>query len=89
MSLLKLWFWLGFGLRARPIFEVPREGFSNDFLWSDFDYDVGWRDRLRILVSGKLNVAVVTRTDVSPTVVECRSVFSVRHPGYKKPTPAQ
>lgn len=85
----RLWWRLGFGARVQPSLGPPKEGFSDSYVHAGIYFDVTWRDRLRILVSGKLYIGIAVRMDVAPTKVETISNLSVLPPGHKKPPPAQ
>jgi hypothetical protein len=87
-----LWRWLGFGTcHARfadddPLNpEInPKSPFVPSYMMTETVAVLDWKDRLRILVSGKLMVSVATRTDV--IVFKCQSVskVSVVPPNYKR-----
>lgn len=69
----RLWSRLGFG---RP--HVDRgegedwQGFYPGYMMTAVVAHLDWRDRLRVLVSGRVGVETLTRTDV--LVQKCRSV---------------
>lgn len=62
--------------------EMPddAEGFAPGYMRSDVHISVDLRDRLRLLVSGKARVAVVSQTDVFVAKVRSHSTFWVEAP---------
>lgn len=89
MWLARVWFWLGFGIRTPPSIDTKYEGRADQILILSSYFNVPLRDRLRILISGKVHVCWAISADVIPTKAEAKSVFSVLHPGYKIPSSAQ
>ncbi len=79
--LMRLWWQLGFGFRQAPAFDTP-------YVVIGLHYSVTWRDRLRILLSGEIQVAVGVNYPID-SGTPIKSTFSVLHPGYKISTTAQ
>jgi hypothetical protein len=83
----RLWRRLGFGRRwNEALFDwrsadpQPGDWFAPGVLTTRTVVHIDWRDRLRILVSGRCEVTTYTRTDVGVDRVEARSQFSVLPP---------
>ena len=83
----RLWRRLGFGTRwDEALFDWrsadpgPDDWFVPGVLSTRTVVHVDWRDRLRLLLSGKCEVATYTRTNVAVARGETRSLFSVLPP---------
>lgn len=76
-------FWqrLGFGFAHALRHPMP-EGVYDGRIVSDVFCVLDWRDRIRALVSGKLNVEVVVFTDVPVAKTISRSAISVLAPTF-------
>lgn len=82
----RFWRALGFG-RAhvpRPDGE-PQDGFAEGYMITGTLTRLGWADRIRALVSGRVMVETAMRTDVVVTKVESVSAFRVLPPGHPIP----
>lgn len=58
-------------------------GFALGYLETNVVCCLGWQDRLRILLSGKLEVLIRTKTDVLVNRAESESIMNVLSPNYK------
>lgn len=76
----RFWARLGFGECRAPYIE-DREGFAPGCGDSSVHFDVDWRDRLRLLVSGRLAVSIAHKMDALPRRWESAAAMSVLPPG--------
>ena len=80
----RLWRYLGFGHRYDLSLTDWRtaepEWWTPGALVTETEIILDWKDRLRVLVSGRCSLHVSTRTDVPITRSESRSLFSVLPP---------
>lgn len=88
----RLWSRLGFGSRwDEELFEwrsadpQPDDWFVPGTLTMRTMTHVGWRDRLRLLISGRCEVCTYTRTDALVHRAETRAQFSVLSPAWHHP----
>ena len=67
--------------------ENPRdlEGFSESYMTYHIICVLDWKDRLRCLISGKLEVEVKTKTDVVVNKAFSTSAITILAPSYKIP----
>lgn len=85
-SRVSIWQKLGFGAGRRPRFEDDEpglEGFAPSYLRIEIIAVLDWRERLRALVSGKLQISVATKTDLPVEKAISRSVVYVLAPNYQ------
>lgn len=78
----RLWDWLGFGQsypEISPLEDSPN--FAPGALVINTKVNVGWPDRLRLLLSGRVVVRTRTVTKEPITVAITRSTFSICRPG--------
>lgn len=81
----RFWRWLGF--RTRPSLPLADDTTFPDGFWApgwfiiDVCCDLDWRDRLRLLISGRLMVHSALKTDVAITRSQATSAISVLPPG--------
>lgn len=82
-------FWqrLGFGECSEHWMEDV-EGYAPAYLATSTITFLDWRDRLRVLISGKVMTASATKTDVVVARATTKSRFSVLPPNYRSPSPA-
>lgn len=71
-----LYSWLGFG-RAKA---MPPAGFKGEYGASTMVWPMTWRDRLRVLISGKIMVDIAHLFDKGPRRWESTASFSVLPP---------
>ncbi len=83
MTRWHLWRLLGFGrcVGGWPEDDLPGMVFANGHLDISTVLVLGWRHRLRVLVSGKIMLEQAVKTDVLPKRSKVRSVWSVLPPG--------
>ncbi len=79
----RLWSKLGFGrcFIPAPDDDNPEPWCAPGRLVSVTIADIDWRDRLRLLISGRAMVFMSTQTDVAVNVARSESKFSVLSPG--------
>ena len=78
-----IWQRLGFGACAVPnMDDLEDSGLAPAHLSTNTTAVFDWRDRLRILVSGKVMVETAVKTDVIVKVMICRSSVSVLPPDW-------
>jgi hypothetical protein len=83
MWLLRIWWWLGFGVRGGP--HVGHEdGFCEAAVDLRIVSNVSWADRFRILVSGKIQTRTILQTDVKVSKAKAATTLSVPWPGFKE-----
>lgn len=75
----RLWSWLGFGV-AHLSPPEDSERWANSYITNVVTTHLDWRDRLRVLVSGKVRVKSFIKTDVYVERSEAESVFGVLPP---------
>lgn len=84
------WNWLGFGYAFSRVPDAlaEAEGWAPGCNVMSTMIAVDWKDRLRVLVSGKAMVQISTQMDVMPGRMRSWSDFRVLPPSYKfaKPT---
>lgn len=77
---------LGFGwARVERPDDAEQEGFAPGYMLSSVRAVFGWRDRLRILVSGQIHVEVALQSDVIPLKLRSVSAVSVLSPTTPRP----
>jgi hypothetical protein len=65
------------------------EGFAPSYMVTEVVAVLDWKDRLRVLVSGKLNVSTQTKTDVVVNKMDSKSAVYVLSPYYPvRPPPS-
>lgn len=76
----RLWSRLGFGDRylAPP---EDSDRWANSYITNVVTTRLDWRDRLRVLISGKVRIRSFIKTDVYVGRSEAESVFGVLPPG--------
>lgn len=74
-----LWQRLGFGY-AHALRHPAPDGMHEGWLCSDVFVYLDWKDRLRVLMSGKLNVEVITFTELPAGKAISRSEVKVLAP---------
>lgn len=73
--------WSRLMYRLFPPAPRPRiDGDARTFLTTNIYVSVDWRDRVRLLVSGRAFIQVVTYTDIEVQQAESVSAFSVEAP---------
>jgi len=79
-----IWQRLGFGSCGTPNMDdlEDAKGFVAAYLVTGTIVVFDWRDRLRVLVSGKIEVVAATKTDVIVSKTLSRSKVSVLPPDY-------
>jgi hypothetical protein len=84
-----IWHRLGFGMAYVPPPDEDQErhlseqGYCEGALVTDTFAHLDWKDRLRLLVSGRLMVHVRTQTDVMVRKSMSQSAVRVLPPGFK------
>ena len=83
-----LWQRLGFGTCSTPDMDDLEdvEGFAPAYLESVNISVLDWRDRLRVLVSGKVMVVIAAKTDVVVRRAMSRGKISVLPPNHPLPS---
>lgn len=76
----RLWKRLGFG-RCKAYWPEDIEGYAPAWLGCDVYATFDWKDRLRILISGRVMVSCAIKTDVGVTKSQVRTSISVMRPG--------
>ncbi len=77
-----IWQRLGFGSCGTPDMDdlEDAEGFVVSYLITGVIVVLDWRDRLRVLISGKIEIVAATKTDVIVSKTLSRSKVSVLPP---------
>ena len=80
----RFWSWLGCGkCRApRPEEDEFAEGYAPSWFIVETFVCLDWKDRLRLLLSGKAMVQAAVKTDVQITRSRSTSAFSVLRPAH-------
>jgi hypothetical protein len=78
----RFWRRLGFGVAHCKRPDEDREGFAPGYGCSEVYLWLPWRERLRVLISGKAMVEMLHQTDVMPGRWESVSAFKVLPPNY-------
>src|ERR1700678_741778 len=75
------------GLFPGRYLEIPEdlEGYAPSYIRTGVIAVFDWKDRLRLLVSGKICMRIQTKTDVIVTKMVSTSEFSVLPPSYRLP----
>ncbi|MEQ9131088.1 MAG: hypothetical protein RJQ08_13730 [Salinisphaeraceae bacterium] len=76
----RFWAWLGFGPCEPPGFR-PDPAYSAVHLVTEARVRLDWRDRLRVLVSGRLLMVTTTKTQPRVKRTESASSVGVLPPG--------
>lgn len=91
-GLAPLTFWQRVANRFYPQHHEPApedlDGFAPSYMVTDVYVVLDWKDRLRLLVSGRLRVETRTKTDVIVRKTESTSVVNVLPPRRAHPTDA-
>lgn len=82
----RLWSRLGFG-HAHVERPADVEGFCGGYCMADVFSHLDWRDRLRVLVSGKVMVQTAMQTDVGVRKMRSVSTLKVLPPNYPMRAP--
>lgn len=78
-----VWGRLGFGSKRIPRFEDDEHpDLAPHWMTSHVIGVLDWKDRLRVLISGKIEVVVSTKTDVPVTKAVSKSNLGVLPPSY-------
>lgn len=79
----RLWWRLGFR-ECHAYFDEEIEGFVPSYMTTVVYGYLDWKDRIRLLISGKIMVHAATKTDKPIDRAITRSVVSILPPNYKK-----